>query len=389
MSKEEGTPEDCAICKQSLTDANIATSICNHKFHFNCLFKWTKKSNTCPLCRCELVDEDEDEKSSVSSYDSDAKHDLLQVYILHQNVEELDKLTKCYNLEHDEHEMILCDAVGTGNVEIVKCLLNAYPNIYETVHYSLETAAELDNVEIFKLLFERCTPEDHHYKYVIDEVVRNDKINFLEVIYNKISIGKYGIHAVTAAAYYDRLNIIKFLETKGVNINHYQADMWNNLFHGHKKCEVMKFLVEETKDIEPHINKLLIVCIDSDNNEIINYIVKKYPDILKIDKYPEETKETVKACINGNIKLNNLQWIDCLASNGLDISQFDLSILNLIKQNRLDTIKHLVTNNYLKHISEYEINTAFKHKTYGIIKYLAKNKLIVLTEPQKETLKNL
>jgi hypothetical protein len=40
--------EDCPICYEPMLDVNICVTICNHKFHINCLMK---SGNICPLCR--------------------------------------------------------------------------------------------------------------------------------------------------------------------------------------------------------------------------------------------------------------------------------------------------------------------------------------------------
>jgi len=40
--------EDCPICYEPMLDVNICVTICNHKFHINCLMKC---GNSCPMCR--------------------------------------------------------------------------------------------------------------------------------------------------------------------------------------------------------------------------------------------------------------------------------------------------------------------------------------------------
>lgn len=51
---------ECPICREELKDLDLAISECKHKFHFNCLFRWIKKSNTCPICRQQLVCEEKE-----------------------------------------------------------------------------------------------------------------------------------------------------------------------------------------------------------------------------------------------------------------------------------------------------------------------------------------
>ena len=69
---------ECPICYDCMTDINITTTQCGHKFHSSCIFNNLKYGLDCPLCRTELVkgveeneDEDEDEESYYSSDDEE------------------------------------------------------------------------------------------------------------------------------------------------------------------------------------------------------------------------------------------------------------------------------------------------------------------------------
>ena len=54
----EVTTEDdleCAICLKTMSKGDILHKLpCLHKFHKECIIKWLKKINSCPLCRKEL-----------------------------------------------------------------------------------------------------------------------------------------------------------------------------------------------------------------------------------------------------------------------------------------------------------------------------------------------
>ncbi|KAA0149962.1 hypothetical protein FNF27_06240 [Cafeteria roenbergensis] len=57
----------CAICRNSiyepsieiqaagLTDVTISWGECNHCFHLECISRWLRSNNTCPLCSAEWV----------------------------------------------------------------------------------------------------------------------------------------------------------------------------------------------------------------------------------------------------------------------------------------------------------------------------------------------
>lgn len=44
--------EDCPICYEIMTDINVCTTICKHKFHTNCLMRC---GNVCPICRTNVI----------------------------------------------------------------------------------------------------------------------------------------------------------------------------------------------------------------------------------------------------------------------------------------------------------------------------------------------
>lgn len=53
---------ECSICYQ-LADAttNNCTLSCSHSFHLKCMMKWMDKAETCPLCRNDISEKEEEE----------------------------------------------------------------------------------------------------------------------------------------------------------------------------------------------------------------------------------------------------------------------------------------------------------------------------------------
>lgn len=45
--------ENCPVCYDKMTDVDVCTTICKHKFHTGCILRC---NNVCPLCRAKLVD---------------------------------------------------------------------------------------------------------------------------------------------------------------------------------------------------------------------------------------------------------------------------------------------------------------------------------------------
>ena len=50
----------CCCCLDEIDQDTLEVTECNHRFHQACLQRWLEENNTCPLCRRELHDEEED-----------------------------------------------------------------------------------------------------------------------------------------------------------------------------------------------------------------------------------------------------------------------------------------------------------------------------------------
>ena len=59
IKKYSAIKEDkCPICLQKYKGSDIIKEFtCKHIFHKNCIFKWLKKSNKCPLCKHDITED--------------------------------------------------------------------------------------------------------------------------------------------------------------------------------------------------------------------------------------------------------------------------------------------------------------------------------------------
>jgi hypothetical protein len=46
---------ECCICMKMISTKTKTTTLCNHVFHTNCIKKWSKRNQTCPICRSSLT----------------------------------------------------------------------------------------------------------------------------------------------------------------------------------------------------------------------------------------------------------------------------------------------------------------------------------------------
>ena len=62
--------EKCAICLQKYKGVDIIKEFpCKHIFHKNCILKWIKNSNICPLCKYDITNDVN--KINLNSYNDD------------------------------------------------------------------------------------------------------------------------------------------------------------------------------------------------------------------------------------------------------------------------------------------------------------------------------
>ena len=54
---------ECPICMEEIIGNNSTRTECGHTFHSSCIFKNLNRTNVCPICRKELVSDDEETQS--------------------------------------------------------------------------------------------------------------------------------------------------------------------------------------------------------------------------------------------------------------------------------------------------------------------------------------
>lgn len=64
---------ECPICYEPLGEKNVCITKCGHKFCIGCLFKHSERSNDCPMCREQILDnfENRNNRSRSASFNDD------------------------------------------------------------------------------------------------------------------------------------------------------------------------------------------------------------------------------------------------------------------------------------------------------------------------------
>lgn len=66
---------DCPICMDPVGCSDCCTTACGHTFHSTCIFKNLTNSFACPMCRSELVEDEEGEEGEDEDDDEDGDED--------------------------------------------------------------------------------------------------------------------------------------------------------------------------------------------------------------------------------------------------------------------------------------------------------------------------
>ena len=70
--------DKCAICLQKYKGVDIIKEFpCKHIFHKNCILKWIKSSNKCPLCKYDIANDVN--KVELKNYNDDEDEDQLDI----------------------------------------------------------------------------------------------------------------------------------------------------------------------------------------------------------------------------------------------------------------------------------------------------------------------
>lgn len=66
---------ECPICYEVIGEKNCCVTECGHRFCFKCVTKALSVNNSCPCCRAQLLEEEEDDESE---YEEDDDSDVDQ-----------------------------------------------------------------------------------------------------------------------------------------------------------------------------------------------------------------------------------------------------------------------------------------------------------------------
>ena len=70
--------DKCAICLQKYKGVDIIKEFpCKHIFHKNCILKWIKSSNNCPLCKYDITNDVK--KVELKNYNDDEDDDDVEI----------------------------------------------------------------------------------------------------------------------------------------------------------------------------------------------------------------------------------------------------------------------------------------------------------------------
>lgn len=221
--------------------------------------------------------------------------------IYHENYKEIKYLLKkginnTFDINGDHVYNNLSTAVKTGNLKIIKLLLDYNPdiNIYNT-----EVLFYCNSLKIFKFLIKKGANINSRNGSILQNCCE----------YNKLKIAKY------------------LLKKK----LYYPTDLSFNLACEKGHFKIVKLLVENGYDINSDYNSGFLIACEKGNYKIVKYLIEKGINVNKIPKnynfFP----------LYRAAKYNKLSIVKLLVDNGADISYnntmvlFDCYSLNIFK----------------------------------------------------------
>ena len=117
QEEKEETAEEltCIVCYEKLHMGNIVNTQCDHKYCWECFFKWIKNSPSCPYCRCNFISEQAwYENRDIEEDASNMRHlvDMLQIdlvkrsrelYMMQKEKDKMCSRVKFLKKERKEH----------------------------------------------------------------------------------------------------------------------------------------------------------------------------------------------------------------------------------------------------------------------------------------------
>lgn len=168
-------------------------------------------------------------------------------------------------------------------------------------------------------------------------------------------------HAIRWAAQHGRVEVVRCLLEKGVNIdvNNNCAIKGASMF-GH--IETVSFLVENGVDIHADDNYAILEASGNGHIKVVNYLVENGADI-----YARDNEALRNACMNGFIEV-----VKYLVENGADIHARDNeALLYACLNGHLDVVRYLAENGADIHArNDYVIKRAAQNGHFEIVRYL-------------------
>lgn len=119
----EAEDDECSICVDKLFVGDPALRIpCGHLFHEDCIRKWLRSSNKCPICRYELPTDDADFETGRLERMNDRRPRLRAKDLARRSIGELHQLADLLGVDTEGclEKQDLADAiVGSGRVDII------------------------------------------------------------------------------------------------------------------------------------------------------------------------------------------------------------------------------------------------------------------------------
>jgi ankyrin repeat protein len=276
--------------------------------------------------------------------------------------------------------IVVKTAAETGNIEVIRYLLENGIDIHAYNDYLICSAIGRKNLDLFKFLVEKNPCETYQKALLNNSAI----YNYLDGVKHMVELFDIRVRsiALTYAARFGNIEIVKFLKDHGavISFNTDSALVWASL-NGH--LNIVKYLVKNGAIINADNNNALKAASENGHLEVVEYLI-----LMNSDLFSELDDALLCASTSGHLNV-----VKCLLQFGANPNytnatskskHMDLiknlykieissdSLLLACSNGHLDVVMCLIENGAKLSSTRFELQVAYENKHSKIVNYLVK-----------------
>lgn len=232
---------------------------------------------------------------------------------------------------------LIISTLNNNNLQMIDIFAEAnfdIKSVFDT--YIIELGKSYEPGDYFNIEYETC---DYIQKYGVDIFSHINTLLNLFVMNGNIPGVNYcinmGVDTTNIIGYlpkYPSLNVAKCLMPYCTDINYLTTEMISNIITTDDELDLITYLVDNGLNLDIHIRELMLITINDDFPDTMEYFIKLGYDIHYDDEF----------LLFYSVYMSHIWCVRILLANGADIHARNNSILSYSKQN---IPEHLLVDN--------------------------------------------